>query len=577
MSSRVRWALILTGFSLLLALVMQGPQWLHSASPLYRGIPVNLNSDEAIYLARVEEGLSNGVAGVDEPFTGTADLVGTQFAFIERLYGRLFAWTGWNAESVLTLMDSVEPVLVFLSLVLFFRMCGFRMGLAFAAAAAFCILELYNLNRPVHMRASFLPMLWALIGVIAAWKPSIGKRSKWCGVLIGGGLLGFLVSIYVWSFLFAWTFFGVLLLWEFFGWIFRVWREYLRLKHSRLRRMFHTARSLFWHTRPRRPTLPSTPLHFLLLTGIIAVIAALPGIAQHVTLAAHPLYALGTFRSGMQPGHLPESIPYSVLFAVMVISVGMALLTSRQRMQAYTPAVVAIIAAFLYMNQQMVHGVVFNFVSHGIFSLATAALCAILLFAALRIRWLAVGTAAAIVYLAAIGYDGRYVMAQWTVKETRFTQQHLSGALEVLDTLPRARILSDADTSALIAGYTRHDIVYSIYLKNILMTNEEIAERLCLTLLPLAPEARHIDQMDHLVFPDATAAFGGDLRQREEDLVYRACAEIESDPTTALRTYGVDYILWDTIGKPLWDVERIPVKRTETASGDGWVLYRIAQ
>ncbi len=59
------------------------PQLLHMNSPLYKGISVQLNSDEPIYLARVQESLSGRPELAAEAFTGHPGLLGTQVAFIE--------------------------------------------------------------------------------------------------------------------------------------------------------------------------------------------------------------------------------------------------------------------------------------------------------------------------------------------------------------------------------------------------------------------------------------------------------------------------------------------------------------
>lgn len=559
----------LVGFSLVLAVTMQIPQWLHMRHPLSQGLPVPLNSDEDIYLARVQETLLGRFTFAEEPFTGHPSIQGTQFAFIERAYGLMFGWTGFNAMTVLSVMDSVMPVLVFLSLVAFFRVCGFRKWHAFGAAVVFCVLQLYNLNRPIHMRASFLPVVWACIGVVWA------ARMQWRGVVLGGALLGMLVSVYVWSFAFAWAFFGVYFLWEFLEWLYTLWIKHQKLASSRLRRITHTLGSVFWFTRPRKPALPNAPWQFLLMTACVGVAFAIPAISQYFSLMTHTLYEYGSFRSGMHPGHMPESIPYSVLFVCMVLSCGFALYTNYRALKPYQPAVVIIVAACIYMNQQVVHGIVFNFVSHGIFSLATAALCAVLLYVATRQHALLIGAVAACVYLAAIGYDGRYIVGQWQVNETRFAQQHLRSAIEPLNAIPRTRILAGSTTSSFIASFTKHDIVFSLYLKNVLMTHGELASRFCLTMLPLPPEERRIEDHRHLIFPDATAAFGGDLRAEEERLVRNACTELDLEPALALETYEISYIFWDKRNQPTWDVSRLGVKLEETASGDGWVLYRI--
>jgi hypothetical protein len=179
------------------------------------------------------------------------------------------------------------------------------------------------------------------------------------------------------------------------------------------------------------------------------------------------------------------------------------------------------------------------------------------------------------VYLAAIGYDGRFILKQWQVQEGRFANQHLAETLPILDELPRARILSDPATQAFIASNTHHDIVYSIYLKNVLMTHQEIALRFCLTQLPLRPDKRNIVDRDHLVYPDAVSAFGGDTRKQEEALVSAACRELDLDPNISIRTFEVSHILWNKRQEPDWNIGRLRMDLEEVASGETWVLYKI--
>ncbi|MAE68503.1 MAG: hypothetical protein QF793_02895 [Candidatus Peribacteraceae bacterium] len=569
MSDRLKWGLTLAGCSAVLALILVMPQMRHKSYKLYQGVSVHLNSDEAIYLARVQESLTGRPKRAAEAFTGHPNLVGTQVAFIESWYGKLFRWTGWRSAMVLDVMDGAVPVLLFLSLVLFFQLCGFSRKASLGGAALFCLLQLYNLGRPIHMRASFFLMLWSLIGIIYA------VRSRWWGIVLGGGLLGLLIGIYVWSFTFAWAYWGIFLAWEFLEWSYEKWQEHKKMAHSRIRRMLHTAWGIFWHLRPRKPSWKPERWHLLALTGLVGLIIGLPAIAHLIDITLHPLYEYGSFRSGMHHSRAPESWPYAVIFFAMILSVLMAAIYEREILRPYRPICVMILATFVYMNQQVMHGITFNFVSHGIFSMATAAVGMVILYFVLRSKWLSLGALAACIYLAAIGYDGRYVFGQWKVEPGRFAGQHLAQTLPALDDLPRGRILSDPATQSFLAAYTHHDVVYSIYLKNVLMTHHEIASRFCLSQLPLRPDKRIISDRHHLVYPDAVSAFGGDLRKQEEDMVFAACRELDLDPAISIKTYEISHILWNKFLEPDWNIQRLHLNLEEVASGETWALYQI--
>jgi hypothetical protein len=534
----MRFTISLIGFSVFLAVIMQVPQWRHLRHEDARGVLVSLNSDESIYLARVQESLSDRPELSAEAFMGHDSVEGSQFALIERMYGNMFRFTGWNAAEVFRLMDSVAPVLLFFSVFFFLQLCGFRKEVAFGGAALFCLVQLYNLSRPIHMRASFFLMLWSLIGVTAAY------HKKWWGVALGGLMLGLLVAVYVWSFMFAWAFWGALLLVAFMQ----------SRKESGL---------CSWH--------------FLFLTGLVGLVAAIPAIMQYMDLLSHPLYEYAQFRSGIHPSRLPESFVYSGLFIVMLAGLGITYRAHASTVKHFTPVIALVIASVVYMNQQVVHGQTFNFVSHGIFSLMLAAISVVLLACALRPRWLLLSIAAASVYIAAIAYDGRYVVNQWSVDDSSLADQHLSELFTELEGMRRARIMTDPHTSALIAGFTKHDVVYSVYLKNILLTHKEIALRYCLTQLPLRPEQRHIEGQHHLIYPDAVSAFKGSVREEEVALVKAACTELDLEPSLGLGVFEASHIVWNKAEQPEWNMRRLRTKLKLVSETDTWALYQISE
>lgn len=554
------------------------PQILHRMHPLYQGISIHLNSDEAIYLARVQESLTGRPELAAEAFTGHPGLLGSQVAFIESWYGRMFAFTGWNAATLFDVFDVVVPILIFLSLVTLFRIAGLSKNVALVTVCVFSLVQLYSLGRPIHMRSSFLLMLWALIPICFALRPRTADAkplfAQCIGITVGGAVLGTLVGVYFWSFTFAWAFWGVYALWEFLEWAYEKWTEHQQ-KPSRMQKVLHTAWGMFWHLRPRKPSFQFLPWHVLCFVGIVGLLAALPAIAHMLTMSMHPLYEYAVFRSGMHPGRLPESLVYSFLFIAMSVSALAALLHDYEKLRPYRPLLVLVFASLIYMHQNVVHNITFNFVSHGIFSLLISALGIIALSVSVRSRQLTLGCLGACVYIAAIAYDGRFVLKQWTVTDEKFADQHLSESIEVLKDIPRGRILSDPQTSSVIAGYTHHDVAYSVYLKNVLMTHSELASRYCLTQIPVPPGDRNIARTHHLIFPDASSAFGAEVRAEEVRLVENACRELDLDPAISLKTFEIDYVLWNRKSAPMWDMKRIPIMLDTVASGEDWILLKV--
>lgn len=533
-----RWTQLLAISSLLLAILMQVPQMLHQIDHRSNGLMVQLNEDEGAYLARVQEALGGSPEQTSEAFIGEEGLRGSQFGLIERIYGAMFAWTGLRAAHVLQIMDSVIPVLIFLALIGLFQLCGFDRRIAFVGALMFVLLQFDGLNRPIHQRSGTLLALLSIAGILN------GLRGNALYGILGGVLLGLLVGVYFWSFTFAWLAFGFFFLWE----AVALWRS---------------------------PGSSPGRLQHLTVIGGIGILVALPFVWNYWQVMQHPLSEVAVFRSGMYQSRLPESFPYSVLFIGMVVGTITTFIHKPKESQTYQGAIVLIITAFGVTHQQFVHGTVFNFVSHYLFLLVITAISVLLLAWSVRTKALLFSALCASVYLAGIAYDERYMFDLFRVKEHAFGEQHFSSLLPVLDSLPRGRILSDPDTSMFLAGSTKHDVVYSIYLKNVLMPHEEIADRYCLTQMPLEARQRNIADNKMLIYPDANRAFKNpDHREEEVRLVEQACARHDLDVAGALREYGITHVLWDEKRQPGWDITRLG-SLTGVKKGEGWSLWEV--
>ncbi len=556
MSERQRFPLTLGIITLTVAVLMQMPQLRHVMDARYQGVLVELNSDEDVYLARVSEALNGRGEQTSEAIVGDPTLAGTQPALLERMIGTAFRWTGWGAATVLQFMDSIFPPLLFLTLVWFFRVVGFARWQATVGATAFVLLQLYNLNRPIHQSGSFLLVLLSVIGLMRGINGNI-----LLGIL-GGAIMGILTSIYVWGWMFAWAWWGLLLVWE---------SVEVMLNRSRKVSFWF---SIFSFRKKSRDG--AIRVWRLLLFGVVGVLTALPYLVTMAETSKHPAFADTVFRSGIHPGRLPESWIYSVLFLIMASGLLLGSVADRKVFAPWKFAAITVTTAFLVLNQQVIHGVTFNFASHELFALVTSAITVILLWIPTRHPIVLISMLAAIVYIVGIAYDGRHILKQWRVDPARFERQHLASALPVLDTLPRTTILSDPDTSQFLAGATRHDVVYSLYLKNVLMTHERLAERYCVTQLPLPPGQKFIEENAQLLYPDALGAFKDPpLREQEVALVREACERLDRRPGEALKQFGVSYILVDGRRQPLWNVKRLLIPLEKVQESVGWTLYRV--
>jgi len=538
--TRKTWFITIGIVCALIVILMQGPQVVHQLRPESQGLLVHLNSDEHYYQARVQEVLSGRSEQAEEAFVGDPEIEGTQFALLERFYGSVFRFFGLNAATVFQILDGIVPVLIFLTLISFFQLCGFSRVQSLLGASLFVLLELYNLNRPIHMRSSFLVMLLALTFLTAGL-----RYRKWMGI-VGGALLGLLVGIYFWSFSFAWLWFGIFIVWEFL--------EALRTHQNRR-----------WK--------------ILLIFGVVGLIVASPFVLRTIGVMQHPLAEYGVFRSGIHNSRMPESWGYTAVFTLMILGLSMTMVRRYRDVAAYKPAAVTLFTAFFFMHQQVFHGKILMFVSHSIFSLMLGAISVLLLAWVLRTRWMFIAALGACVYLAAIGYDGRYIFNQWSPRPGKFEGQHFSTLLPILDELPRTQILSDPTSSAFIAGSTHHDIVYSIYLKNVLMTHEEIAQRFCMTQISVDLSQRNYEERRHLIWPDSNLVFKKtipDIREQELALVREACGRVDQDPRSFLQKFGMIYVLWDEKRHPEWDLGRLRVPLEKIVQDEGWSLWGIS-
>jgi len=532
-----RWYWLVFCTAAFFGLLVSMPHILHVLDGRYQGIPVHFNSDEFSYLPRVQEALLGRSHRLGTAVTGgDEELPELQTAFIERVYGELFRPFRVNAATVLMWMDFIIPFLLFLVLLGFCRACGFSRKQAFVIAVLFCFMELYNLGRPIHQRTSFLLTLLAMWGVLAG----LQYRLLW-GVM-GGALMGLLVDVYFWSWTAAWAWWGILTLLYF-----------LNAVHSRAERWKHVWR--------------------ILLFGGVGAVIAVPIFLQLMRASAHSLYTEAFFRSGIGHTQSPESWPWTVLFLCMALGVSVGWCR-----RIYTTAVTCtVLTAFVIFNQHLLHGIRFIFVSHYLFFLVFAA-CVAVTAAARRREWFSrVVLCAGCVFLFGIAYDNRAVIAQWRIDDTDFGEQHLASLLSLLEAFDQSVVLSDPLTSSLVASHTRHDVLYTHYIQHELRSHRELAERYCLTQMPLdVPDRRPEDEVV-LVYGDAYDAIfdmqGKErVRQDELDLVTGTCADIEERLEEYLERYRVKYVVWDEKRQPGWDMRRLgTVELVE--QGEGWSVW----
>lgn len=510
------------------------PHWLHVRSAQYQGVPVHLNSDEFSYLPRVQEVLTGNIDHFGVAIAGGEELPALQPGLIEKFYGLIFRPVTGKASTVFGITDFVVPALLFLVMVGFCRACKLSRNRALTVAIIFSLLELYNLGRPIHQRASFLIVILSLWGMIE------GLGGKWLLGLMGGALMGVLIGVYFWGFTAVWAWWGILLIYAL------------------------SQRSL-GNTKK------------LLVFGGAGLLAGAPFLLEMRRISGHPLYEEVFFRSGVAHSRVPESWPWTILFFVM--AVGMIVLRKRSS----SPSIYitcTVVTAFTLLNQHLVHGVLFLFASHYIFFLAFAAVLALVSLWGNRSFWSIAVSLASAVFLLGIAVDNRSVISQWRVDAEDFSEQHLVSALEELDALERTVVLSDPLTSSFIASHTNHDVLFTHYIQHEMRTHRELAERYCLTQLPFPPDMRHPEEEHVLVYGAAYDALFTDsdrerVRTQEINLVEGICTEMDRNQRLILKQYDVQYFLWDEKRQPNWVIPRLSISINEVTRGEGWSLWEL--
>jgi hypothetical protein len=545
-----RWKFLVIGTAVVLGILVSMPQWLHKIDDRYRGVSVHLNSDEFSYLPRLQQAL---IGRLDE--LGTAVTGGEEYlpilqpGLIEGVYGVFFAPFTTRASKVFDWMDMFIPFVLFLTLVGFLRVCGMSRKYAYITAVLFCLLQLYGLGRPIHQRTSFLLSLLSIWGLISG----LEKRKLWG--FLGGALMGLLVGVYFWSWTFVWTYLGVLIL--------------IMLWDLRRKRIADIGERL-------------AKIWKLFLFGGVGVLVATPFFWRTYLLSQHPLFEEVFFRSGMGKSHMPESIPWSVLFLFMAVGVSMLWGKGGGGRQKDMYLVGFIVTAFAVLNQHVVHGVRFLFASHYLMFLVFAGVCALVYTWSVwsssheksrAVALLSVVTmGASLLFLSGIAYDNRHLIDQWRVDDADFNQQDLASMVPVLNQLERTVIMADPLTSAFIASHTHHDVLYTYYIQHEMRSHEELAERYCLTQVPLPLDKRRPADEPVLIYGAAYDAIDDpvmkeDVRREELKLVERTCSDVNWNFEKYLQKYNVSHVLWRL------NELNLPIQRI--GGNPNWGLWRL--
>ncbi len=517
-------------------LALQPAQFL--LSDKYNGLLPYKGEDESMYLVRLQEGLTNPLGQVSNGIWSQGNPPpGLQQAGMERILGVAFSWSGINASWLALLVTLfITPLVLVLSTQLF-RRAGVPFGWACIASVIFFIAIGYARRYP-HPAWSLPATLTALL-LLWRWY----EDARYPKAILAGISLGLLTYVYLWSWTFAWAFAGLLCLAGLLGY-----------KAS-----------------------PRMGLKSMIVLWIAVLIAAWPFISTMLGHSVNPLFAEASARAGLAYTHWPESIPRSIITAIVAVA-AVILWTKKGERKEVIPLVCLCIASAVVYSQSIVHGKVMSFSSHYVtyFLLTAALLCARVI---LKGEWKtiagSIAVIAALIFAIPAMWDSggrvRALRAPSGAQELGYL--HVAGAFTYLSREPVGTVLTDRYTADNVAIHTKHDVIFTEYTGHLLISDAEYADRFCTsemysTLPAPVPTLIPVTELHLRV-----------LRGQETQANYEAyvqkiedrCAEVRRDTRTALDTYQVDYVLWNEKTRPDWKPSTRDLKRVR--SGSGWSLW----
>ena len=520
------------GMALLIAL----PYFLYTFRPEYRGLVPFRTNDDGFYMGRLDAAaqghfreFQNGITG--PPAQGVAP------ALLELLGGTLFSWTGLHGPQISVILTVLIAPLMIPLIAGTLRASGVGKGLSLASGLTYTITFLSPLQRPIYMSLALPLALGTIFSLLRTWQHPRSSR-----ILLTVLLTGSLPAVYFWDFSYVWAVGGWFLL-----------LHLLLLRTS---------------TWKRERT------HVLLLVGVLTFLFSMPFLLKLVLASrAYPFSAEVSLRNQVVPTHMIESPMRSILLSLLVLLTMFLLRSVRRKEDVLKTAIfpsALVFAAWTVMHQNLLHGILLTFSSHYYpFVCLAAVSVAAWALAHARGTWPSRGIVAiAAIFLLAGFWDYRGAWALPFAPREHLDLQHLAPALKILSDGKRQTILTDYRSAQMVTNWTDDDTVFTPYVRHLLVSNREFAERYCLTevfnsagpdIFWIAREATHTRAQSFL--PEREREFG------------EVCAALLANPVAALREYGVDFLLWNERERPTWKVDEDLF--TQIANGEDWRLYRI--
>ena len=503
---------------------------------LYKG------GDESYYITRIEQAMYHPFTDVSNGIvSGPAAPRGLQSPVLEMLMGSIFSWTGLTAPVLAFIISVVlAPLCIPLFAMLSLRV-GAKETAAMTGAVLYFFLLIGPLRRIVHQSWSLPFVLFTCIMLVDCVRKPTLLRS-----MLLGACLGFASGVYLWAWTYLWASFGCMV-------AFVCITEWKAGSRENAMRLFRHATGV----------------------GVIALVVSSPILFIMWQNMHHPAIADAGIRSLLVHAREFESVPRSMLFLLFTGMTTWVILRRSDR-QNLIPLLALLIAMAAVLHQQFVHGIVLSYWTHYYQYVCMVALLVILTLLTLRDRSvlaLSSMVVASIFLVAAFtDYYGRIAVLDPIPQWDMF--QHLSQPVRSLNRIEKQTVLSDTDSSFIVAMYTDHDVVFTPFMRHTLVSFTELAERYCLTQL-VRGSPPDTTWLGHNVEEQSRT---GRVKAREilaRDLVLtaEACERVTNDPRSILQKYGVTMVLWDEKNHPEWNISEKYFSESE--KGLGWSLWTL--
>lgn len=491
----------------------------------YEGIYFK-GGDESQYIMRIRDAMERPWTDVSNAITSGPDAPrGLQMTLLETLAGSLFAWTGFSATALTVLLSVLLAPLSTVFLSLLAARLGATRRLALLFAFVYFILLFGPLRRVVHQSWS-LPYVFGTLLLMLAWsRGPMRLRTISLGIL-----LGLVPGVYFWAWTYLWAVFGIL--------------TALVVGERLLHREYKIVQSTLFHACG---------------AGLIAIVTALPFFTLMWLNAHHPAAAETSIRSSLIHAREFESVRRSLVLLILTASTALWAVRFADWRRTI-PLLSFVLALFIVVHQQFVHGLVLSYWTHyyPYVSAVSVLLIAVILSSPRRgIVEYCVMLAACVFLIGAFNdYKGR---ASFASPLPRYSQyQHLAGLVAALQADPKKEtVLADRDVSLIIGNSTKHDVVFTPFLRHVLVSDRELAERYCLTELPkgIPPDTEWLaHDIEELSAAGQTSTEA--VLQKDIVITRDACAWVASHPREALRKYGVTELAWDERNHPDWRINQ---------------------